>query len=182
MASVLAVCRVFELTPDSGTNGVTAIDKRPISGEIKIGPYGVYGDVQANRKHHGGLDKAVYAYSQDDADFWSAELDREIVPGLFGENLRIEGYDVNDARIGERWNIGERLVLEVTMPRQPCQTFARRMGGASARGWVKRFAAERRLGTYLKVVRSGAISVGDELDILPAPEGSPTVREIFRMS
>lgn len=180
MSQLIAVCAVHALLPDAGTIGITAIDKRPVEGAVKIGPYGVYADVQADRKHHGGLDKALYAYAQEDAEWWAAELGRDVPPGLFGENLRTEGVDVNAARIGEVWRIGDRLRVEVTMPRTPCQTFARRIGGAEARGWVKRFSDARRLGPYLKVLRSGRVAAGDEIVIGYRPEGAPTILDVYR--
>lgn len=180
MATLVAVCAVHALRPDEGAVGVTAIDKRPIAGAVAVGPYGVRGDVQASRKHHGGRDKAVYAYAQEDADFWAAELGRPLPPGFFGENLRTEGIDVNAVVVGERWRIGERLELEVTTPRSPCQTFARWVGGADQRGWVKRFSAERRLGPYLRVVTSGSIGAGDEIVVVSRPEGAPGLLDAYR--
>lgn len=180
MSQLVAVCAVHALLPDAGTIGITAIGKRPVEGAVKIGPYGVYADVQADRKHHGGLDKALYAYAQEDAEWWAAELGRDVPPGLFGENLRTEGVDVNAARIGEVWRIGDRLRVEVTMPRTPCQTFARRIGGAEARGWVRRFSDARRLGPYLKVLRSGRVAAGDEIVIEYRPEGAPTILDVYR--
>lgn len=66
------------------------------------------------------------------------------------------------------------------MPRTPCQTFARRLGGSEQHGWVKRFSAERRLGPYLRVVKSGTIRAGDEIEVIPAPEGAPTILDIYR--
>ena len=179
MPRLLAVCVVHELRPDTG-NGVTGIDKRPVAGSVRVRAFGAYGDVQADRKHHGGLDKALYAYSQEDADFWEGELGRPIPPGFFGENLRTEGLDVNSARIGERWRIGSRVEVEVTMPRTPCGTFARRIGGENQRGWVKRFSAERRLGPYLRVVRTGTIQAGDEILVIAAPEASPGLLNGYR--
>ncbi|MGH1526952.1 MOSC domain-containing protein [Leifsonia sp. L25] len=73
--------------------------------------------MQADRKHHGGASKAVYAYADEDAgsSAWSGSAGA-IPPGLFGENLRTAGVDVNGAEIGERWAIGDELVLEVTSP------------------------------------------------------------------
>lgn len=179
MPRVLAVCVVHQLLPDAGTAGVTAIDKRPVPRGAKVGPFGVRGDVQVNRKHHGGLDKALYAYAQEDADYWARELGREIPPGSFGENLRTEGIDVNAARIGEVWRIGERVEVAVTMPRTPCQTFSRWLGGPEERGWVKRFAAERRLGPYLRVLRGGVVKPGDEIVVVPAAPGSPGLLDGF---
>lgn len=182
MAQVTAICVVAQLHPDEGKIGTTAIDKRPVEGPVRIGDYGAYADVQADRGHHGGLDKALYAYAQEDADFWSAELDRDISPGLFGENLRTVGIDVNEARIGERWRIGDTVVVEVTSPRIPCQTFARWLGGGRAdgdvQGWVKRFAQEGRVGPYLRVVERGSITAGDEITVLTVPDHAPTIREV----
>ena len=150
MSQLIAVCAVHALLPDAGTIGITAIDKRPVEGAVKIGHYGVYA------------------------------LGRDVPPGLFGENLRTEGVDVNAARIGEVWRIGDRLRVEVTMPRTPCQTFARRIGGAEARGWVRRFSDARRLGPYLKVLRSGRVAAGDEIVIEYRPEGAPTILDVYR--
>lgn len=180
MPRLIAVCAVHQLRPDAGSNGVTAIDKRPVEGPAAVGRYGVRGDVQANRTHHGGLDKAVYAYAAEDAAFWERQLGRELAPGWFGENLRVEGLDVNAARVGEIWRIGDRLELEVTMPRTPCTTFARWVGGSDGRGWVKRFSDEGRLGAYLRVRRTGSVAAGDVLDVIEPPEDAPTVLEVYR--
>lgn len=180
MPQLLAVCAVHQLRPEAGSVGVTAIDKRAVSGAVKIGAYGVRGDVQASRKHHGGLDKALYAYAQEDARFWEDQLRRELPAGFFGENLRTEGIDVNAARIGERWRIGDRVEVEVTMPRTPCQTFARWVGGADQRGWVKRFSDERRLGPYLRVVKTGSVRAGDEIVVVHEAADAPTILDIYR--
>ena len=67
MPTLLAVCVVAELRPDAGYFGVTAIDKRAVEGSVKVTTFGLRGDVQADRKHHGGLDKAIYSYSEADA-------------------------------------------------------------------------------------------------------------------
>jgi len=65
----------------------TAIDKRPVDGPVEVTSLGVCGDQQLSRAH-GGLDKAVYAYAAEDAEWWASELGRDIPPGMFGENLR----------------------------------------------------------------------------------------------
>jgi MOSC domain-containing protein YiiM len=176
MSLVESLCRVHALLADSGSVGTTGIDKRPVDGPVKIGEYGLYGDVQADRKHHGGLSKAVYAYASEDAEHWSGLLGRDIPYGLFGENLRTRGVDVSGAVIGERWMLGAGVVLEVTCPRTPCATFGRRMG---ERGWVRRFAAEGRPGAYLRVVTEGFVSVGDEVRVTDRPEHGVTIASWF---
>ncbi len=140
MPTISAVCLVHDLRADKpGTRTVTAIDKRAVDGAVRVDDFGLIGDVQVDRKHHGGHDKALYLYSQSDADYWETELERPLHPGWFGENLRVAGFDVNAARVGERWRIGDdvdAVEIEFTMPRTPCTTFARWVGGADARGWV----------------------------------------------
>ncbi|TLM85826.1 MOSC domain-containing protein [Pseudarthrobacter sp. NamE5] len=175
-AAVLAVCRVHQLLPDTSNVGVTAIDKRPVEGPVKIHKLGLQGDIQANRVHHGGPDQALYAYSQADADFWAAELQRELPPGFFGENLRVGGLDATGAVIGERWKIGMDVEVEVTSPRTPCSTFQRRMGEPR---FVKRFTEEGRVGAYLRVVRVGTIRAGDHIHKLYVPKHGVTVGKWF---
>lgn len=176
MAEILAVCRVERLLPDSGSNGVTAIDKRPVPERIRVRTLGLRGDVQADRKHHGGASKALYAYAEEDAEFWATELGRPIPAGLFGENLRTTGLEVNGAEIGERWAIGDEVVVEVTCPRVPCATFQRRM---SEPQWVKRFTREARPGAYLSVVKPGTVGAGDSVRVLSRPGHGVSVASWF---
>lgn len=177
MPEITAVCRVHTLLPDEGTVGVTAIDKRPVDGRVRVGPYGLYADVQADRKDHGGFDQAVYAYADEDAAWWTNELGRDVTPGLFGENLRTSGLSPSDAVIGEQWTIGDDgLLLEATMPRTPCATFARRMGEMR---WVRRFTEVGAIGTYLRVVAKGTVAVGDRDEVSHRPAHGVTVREVF---
>jgi MOSC domain-containing protein YiiM len=185
---LLAVCAVHALHPDDGTVGVTAIDKRPLSGAVKIGPFGVRTDVQADRKNHGGPEAAIYAYSEADAAWWGEQLGRELAPGWFGENFRVEGIDVSGAHVGERWRVGsgeDAVELEVTSPRRPCQTFARWVGaqfeGAHERGWVKRFQQAERPGAYLRVITNGRVSAGDDIEVIFRPDGAQTIAEVFRV-
>ncbi|WP_426517883.1 MOSC domain-containing protein [Diaminobutyricibacter sp. McL0618] len=176
MGELLAVCRVDRLLPDPGTVGVTAIDKRPVDEPLRVRPLGLYGDVQASRKHHGGVTKALYAYADEDARVWADALGRDIPPGLFGENLRTSGLDVSGAEIGERWRIGDELVVEVTFPRTPCATFQRRMG---ERKWVRRFTEAGMPGAYLRVVHSGTIAAGDSVEVVSRPGHGVTVASWF---
>lgn len=179
MPHIVAVCAVGQLRPDGGRDRVTAIDKRPLAGQVKIGRFGVGADVQANRTHHGGLDKALYAYADEDAAFWSEQLGRDLAYGFFGENLRTAGLDVNASRIGDVWRIGDTVEVQVTMPRTPCQTFARWVGGADQRGWVKRFSNERRLGPYLRVLRNGYVRAGDPIEVLVRPDRAPGLLDAY---
>ena len=171
-ARVTAVAVVHQLLPDPfGVVDTTAIDKRAVSGPVQVGPLGVGGDTQCDRANHGGRDQAVYAYADEDAAFWADELDRDIPLGLFGENLRTRGLDVTGALIGERWQVGTAL-LEVRMPRTPCQNLAMRMG---IEGFHIRFNDSGRVGAMLRVVEPGEIAAGDAVEVVDRPAHAVTV-------
>ncbi|MPZ53742.1 MAG: MOSC domain-containing protein [Acidimicrobiia bacterium] len=167
-----AVCVVAQLHDDAGSVGTTAIDKRPITGAVRVHDLGVWGDIQADRANHGGTYQAVYAYATEDAEWWADELGRDLPPGSFGENLRISGMDVSGALVGERWRIGD-VVLEATSPRIPCKTFARWL---EQEGWLRRFNDARRHGAYLRVVNKGTIEAGQEVEIIHRPSHGTSIR------
>jgi MOSC domain-containing protein YiiM len=156
--------------------GRTAIDKRPVTARVAAGRLGLAGDQQANTKHHGGVDQAVYAYAKEDLDWWAAELGRTLRPGQFGENLTTAGVDVTGAVIGERWQVGG-AVLEVSCPRIPCTVFQAWLGEAK---WVRRFTDRGHPGAYLRVVADGELGAGDAVVIAHRPAHGVTIGETFR--
>jgi MOSC domain-containing protein YiiM len=101
----------------------TAIDKRSVDGPVIARRLDLDGDEQADRRHHGGVDQALYAYAAEDTDFWEQELRRPLWPEATGENLTTAGVDLTHAVIGERWRVGG-TELEVSAPRTPCRVFA----------------------------------------------------------
>ena len=115
----------------------SAIWKQPVAGRVAVRGVNVAGDDQADRTVHGGPDKAIYAYAAEDTAWWQLELDRELGPGAFGENLTTRGVDVSQALVGERWAIGS-TVLEVSQPRLPCFKLGLRHGLPDL---TRRFAA-----------------------------------------
>jgi MOSC domain-containing protein YiiM len=165
---------------------LTGIDKRPVPGPVAVaapncpkgtGAVGLAGDRVYDVMHHGGDDQAVYAYAREDLDYWQNELQRELSNGTFGENLTTTGLDVTNAVIGERWRIGEDVVLEVTCPRVPCSTFR---GWLGLPGWLKRFTRAERPGAYLRVIAAGDIVPGDGIVVLSRPSDGPTIAQAFR--
>jgi MOSC domain-containing protein YiiM len=154
----------------------SGIDKKPVAGRVAVPELGLDGDVQVNRRYHGGEGRAVYAYAQEDADWWAAELDRELPPGRFGENLRTTGLDLTGALLGERWEVGTAL-LEVTAPRIPCANFARFWDVPQL---VRRFTAHGASGAYLRVLRTGDVGAGDEVTVVHRPDHGVTTGAAFR--
>ena len=161
----------------NGKPHTSAIWKEPVQGRLAVRGVNIEGDDQANRKVHGGPDKAIYAYALEDYDWWSAELGRPLAPGTFGENLTLARLDVNGALVGERWRVGN-TVLEVAQPRLPCYKLANRMDD---RTFARRFAAASRWGAYLRIIEEGDVAAGDPVELLSRPEHSVTVDLIARI-
>lgn len=173
-AHLVAVNVVYAVR--QGPRRLTAIDKRPVPGAVEVGWLGLDGDTQCDTRYHGGPDKALYAYASEDAAWWAAELHRDIPPGLFGENLTTCGLDVTGALVGERWRIGDRVVVEVRQPRIPCGNFTGRM---KEKAWVRRFTAAGRPGAYLKVVATGPVRAGDPVTVEYRPGRGATIGAVF---
>jgi MOSC domain-containing protein YiiM len=184
MASVLSLnIGVRRPTHHSDTK-LTGIDKRPVAPDIAISvttprgrDVGLAGDAICDKRHHGGADQAIYAYAREDLDAWARELGRDLTSGVFGENLTTTGLDVTHSRIGDRWRVGAEVVLEVSMPRIPCRTFAEWLGEPR---WVKRFTERSVPGTYLRVITPGQIRPGDEITVIHRPDHEVTVEKAFR--
>lgn len=181
--SLLTVNVVAQIRPDPGGSvGSTAIDKRPVAGRVAVGRVGVAGDTQRDTAHHGGPDQAVYAFAREDVAHWERELGRPIEPGTFGENFTTVGLEVSDALVGERWRVGSgdhAVVVEVTMPRMPCMTFARWIGEQDRR-WVKRFSEHGRVGAYLRVVTPGTVGADDPIAVEHLPSHGVPVSALLR--
>ena len=164
----------------------TAIDKYASDGPVDVRApgdratglgSGLVGDHIGDPRHHGGDGQAVYAFAREELDSWESRLDRSLRNGMFGENLTTRGIEVSEAVIGERWQFGDSVVLQVTGPRIPCGRFRAHMG---ERGWLKTFTATARSGAYLSVVTPGTIAAGDAVTVVHRPVHSVTASLAFR--
>ena len=155
----------------------SAIWKSPVVGRIAARGVNLAGDDQADRRAHGGPEKAVYAYAVEDARWWGQKIGRLPAHGEFGENLTTEGIEVNDALVGERWKIGT-TVLEVSEPRIPCWRLGVRMNDKL---FPRRFTEALRPGAYLRIVVEGDVGAGDEIHVVDRPDHDLTIRDVFRI-
>jgi MOSC domain-containing protein YiiM len=154
----------------------TGIYKMPASGPVAIGTLGIQRDFIGDAENHGGPDQAIYVYGQVDYDWWSSALGRRIEPGTLGENLTISGLESAAFAIGDRLRIGA-VVLEVSAPRIPCSTLARRMADPL---FVKKFRRAERPGLYCRVLREGVVSSGDAVVTESRGGGAVRVLDMFR--
>src|SRR5687767_8661107 len=84
-----------------GRNVLSAIDKQPVFSSVMVRRINIEGDGQADRRVHGGPDKAVYCYPSEHYARWEAELGRRLPFGVFGENLTLSGLLEDTLRIGD---------------------------------------------------------------------------------
>lgn len=186
MGTVLSINLAVPQPNPVKDTGVTGINKRPADGPVYLRPpgpkttglgSGVVGDEVFDVKHHGGDDQAVYAYAREDYDWWESELSRTLPGGMFGDNLTTQGIDVNGALVGQRWRIGDDVVLEAILPRIPCDTFANRMAEPK---WIKRFTQQARPGAYLRVIEPGHVQAGDTIAVVHQPDHDVTIADVFQ--
>jgi MOSC domain-containing protein YiiM len=180
VASIVSVNLVFQILDDpGGTPGRTAIDKRPHPEPVYVAERGLQGDAQLDTRHHGRSWQAVYAYADEDLDWWRGHLQRDLAPGVFGENLTTLGLDITGAVIGEVWQIGtgdDAVLLEVTTPRIPCPTFSKWMDEPR---WVRRFSEHGAPGAYLRVRQTGYVRPGDPIAVVSRPAHGVRIADVF---
>src|SRR2546430_5657710 len=161
----------------NGRPAKSAIWKSAAVGRIAARGVNLAGEENADRQAPGGPDKALYAYAVEDARWWEQQIGRALAYGEFGENLTTEGIDVNDALVGERWQIGT-IVLEVSEPRIPCWRLGVRMNDKM---FPRRFTEALRPGVYFRMVVEGDVGAGDEIRVVERPDHDLTIRDVFRI-
>jgi MOSC domain-containing protein YiiM len=152
----------------------SAIFKEPVEGALLASGVNIAGDDQADRRVHGGPDKAIYAYAAEDYGWWAEQLGRPLPSGTFGENLTTAGLDLTQCSIGDRLRVGE-AVFEVAQPREPCYKLGMRMGDAA---FVDRFEQARRPGAYLRIVETGYVRAGDPITVTAAAPPAIRIAEL----
>jgi len=154
----------------------TGIFKFPVNYPVFLGKEDVENDAVIDRKYHGGIEQAVYGYSQNHYAFW-----KELYPnldwrfGMFGENLTISNLEETKTQVGSIYKLGE-VILEVTKPRQPCMKLGLVFGTQKI---LKQFWNSTKSGIYFKVLQTGNVKVGDEMILVNQFENSPTIAEVY---
>ncbi len=156
----------------------SAIWKTPVEGAVWADRGGLTGDHVVDRRHHGGPERAILMYAGSHYPRWRAEWGRrDIFPGAFGENLTVEGLDEDRVCLGDVFEVGA-IRLEVSAPRAPCLTLARRH---QRPGLVEEVIANGRHGWYVRVRRAGWLEAGMEVTLRDRPFPQWTVARAGRV-
>lgn len=154
----------------------TGIFKNPVEHDVQLSWQGITGDNICDRRHHGGVDQAIYIYRAEDYDWWNQNHEYEFGAGQFGENLTIRGIPGPGLMIGDQMTFGN-ICLQVTAPRIPCATFAARIGN---KHFVKEFNTAQRPGFYCKVLQSGVLGTQMTGSLTLTREVSISTLEFYR--
>jgi len=178
------------------TSWRSAILKSQIHGPVVVGPLGLAGDAQKEKRHHGGPTKAVLVYGAEHYPQWSYTLGAHAAAhadalrtmstdfdashfgfGAFGENLTVSALSEERVCLGDIWCVGG-CVLRITEPRGPCATLARRWLHPTLAADVRENAAA---GWYNEVVESGPVCEGDALTLVSRMQDRWTVARVFHL-
>lgn len=163
-----------------GDSRSTAIFKQPVDGEVDIGPLGLVGDEQADRRVHGGPDKAVHQFPAETYARLAMrfpDIAAQFVPGSLGENLSSRGADEAGVCIGDRYRLGSALI-ELSQPRQPCWKIDARHGHEGIAEWI---AAQGCAGWYFRVLAPGRCAAGEAMQLVERPDGALPLVEFWRL-
>ena len=147
----------------------TGAFKTTVEQPVFLSAEGLTGDECADKKNHGGKEKALFAYSRSHYDQWQRELgNTDIGPGGNGENVSVTNMDETTVCIGDIYTLGE-TTLQVSQPRRPCWKPARRHNDIDL---AKKIENTGRTGWYFRVLKEGNIQAGDAFKLLerPCPE------------
>ncbi|HKG56847.1 MAG TPA: MOSC domain-containing protein [Candidatus Limnocylindrales bacterium] len=140
------------------------VPKRPIPGGW-VDRLGLEADAHEEPPPmHGGVDQAISIYSVESIARVVADGHRSF-PGAFGENLTLDGIELDEMRPGDRVRIGDGgLVLELTKRAEPCQTIAHWFVARR----ISRIASKlnpRDARWYARVVAEGPVRAGDRVGV-----------------
>jgi MOSC domain-containing protein YiiM len=133
------------------------VPKLPVE-RAMVSAGGMEGDKQANRRFHGGPNRALCLYAQERLDALVA-AGHPVERGTLGENVTIAGLPWDQVGPGARLRLGG-VEVEVTGFAAPCRKIAfgfadsssARVGQKANPGWSR---------VYVRILAEGELAVGD---------------------
>jgi len=167
------VGRIQTHTTSDGTSWTSAYHKTSVDQPIWVGALGLQGDEQHHKKVHGGPFRAVLSYSAEHYPRWQEELGLSLPRGAFGENFTIEGLDEDSVCLGDIYQVGEQVRLEVAQPRRPCNQINQRWERDDLQALVGKTL---RTGWYARVLQEGYVQADTPLSLLARPYPQCSIR------
>lgn len=176
----LAIDGVFvgAVVPLADDGRSSAIAKSALAGAVRLGEEGLAGDAQADRRVHGGAEKALHHFPAEHYACLAAVFPAacHLTPGGLGENISTRGLTENDICIGDVFALGSARI-QVAQPRTPCWKIDHRAG---CEGVAAHIAEQGTAGWYYRVLRPGEIAAGDSLIHMERPAGAVSLARFWR--
>lgn len=154
------------------------VPKLPVP-RARVGRWGLEGDGHSEPTVHGGPHRAVALFAVEAIRRVAAE-GHPIGPGTCGENLTTEGIEWSTLPVGTRVAVGERLVLELSAPDNPCSTIRGSFSdGRFARISILTNPTDSRM--YARVIEEGEVRPGDPITVM-ADAPDPRAAELALLS
>jgi MOSC domain-containing protein YiiM len=153
-----------------GKEYASAISKKPIK-EVFLALEGFRGDTVVDKKHHGGVDRAVCLYPFEHYHYWNEEFSTSLPSPAFGENMCTTGMMEKDVYIGDIFKFGE-TIIQVTQGRIPCSTISK-FNGIDA--LLPRIVETCFTGYFFRVLQEGTVSDSSEIKLLDRTQENVTV-------
>ena len=149
---------LLQLNISAGGMPKLAIDSARITFE------GIPGDWQKDRKHHGGPDRAVCLFSEEQYTWLRDDFGIDLAFGSVGENFTTRGVDLDSLKPGDRLRVGDACIIEITDVRVPCRNLKK---------WDDRLPriVNGRSGWVAKVIAEGEVKPGDSITVLTHSPG-----------
>ncbi|KAL8336546.1 hypothetical protein RB601_000390 [Gaeumannomyces tritici] len=158
----------------------SAIYKQEQDGPVFCTKTGFTGDEHVYREH-GGLERAVHQYDPEHYPSWRAERCPEpelYEPGAYGENLITTALSEHNVCIGDVFQVGADVQLEVSEPRHPCHKINARFKWERALGRTIKTA---RVGWNYRVKQTGYVCKGDAITLVDRPHPRWSVLNVQRV-
>ena len=157
----------------------TGIYKKSVE-QVSVDVLGIIGDIQADKRFHGGPEKALHQYALSSYEKIIKRyplLHQQAKPGMIGENLSATDMNEHNVCIGDIYQVGQ-AIIQVSSPRIPCWKIDAKFKQPD----LHQFISQHRLnGWYYRVVQAGDITLNDKLILQQRPNTKITVDTMLRV-
>jgi len=168
-----------KLTQIGDNRSLTGIYKQSVE-QVSVDELGIIGDIQADKRFHGGPEKALHQYALSSYEKIIKRyplLHKKAKPGMIGENLSATDMNEHNVCIGDIYKVGS-AILQVSSPRIPCWKIDAKFKQPD----LNQFISQHRLnGWYYRVLKAGDIKLNDDFLLQQRPNTNVTVDTMLRV-
>lgn len=157
----------------------SGINKSPVQ-QVEISRLGFAGDHQADKRFHGGPEKAIHQYALTSYEKLCKHRPLQhtlFVPGSIGENLCAEDMSDSNVHIGDVYQLGS-ATIQVSSPRIPCWKIDHKYNIADLHKYI---ASQAITGWYYRVLQEGEVTTEQPMRLLERKPKSLSVERLMQI-